>query len=125
MEACGTCGGVGCVSRMDGDGDDNCCTSDIKMANEICGGGKQAPCLLEDGSYVEGDDDDGVAEASTVDDGEKKKKKKKMMMTIIVFGCNSMSTGTGGGGPPFGCLLAFRLCCPVLFCRALSCLVLS
>lgn len=67
LEACGTCGGTGCVQRNNGDGDDNCCVSDIIAANNVCGiDGQDAPCVLEEDTFTEGDNDNDDA----TDDGE-------------------------------------------------------
>ena len=44
---CGECGGSGCSSRGGGLSGDDCCTSDIEEAGNLCSATGGAPCIID------------------------------------------------------------------------------
>eukprot|EP00752_Nemacystus_decipiens_P009057 g8086.t2 len=46
-ESCGQCGGVGCGTIPGTGGSESCCATDVLEANNICGNGVVAPCVIE------------------------------------------------------------------------------
>ncbi|CAM9986910.1 unnamed protein product [Ectocarpus sp. 6 AP-2014] len=50
--SCGTCGGVGCSGR--GNGQDSCCTKNISDNGETCSVKGAAPCIVDDGIVTPG-----------------------------------------------------------------------
>ncbi|CAN0224623.1 unnamed protein product [Scytosiphon promiscuus] len=50
-EECGMCGGVGCSQRPGGE--DACCITDIRDADELCSTTREAPCIIDDDEMME------------------------------------------------------------------------